>query len=40
MQIANSIDACQLMSETKFYEAYSRWNEDENRFETWSEFVD
>jgi len=28
-----------LMSETKFYEGYSRWSEDKNRYETWEEAV-
>jgi hypothetical protein len=29
-----------LMSETKFYEGYSRWDEDKNRYETWEESVE
>lgn len=33
------IDARKLMSDAKFYEAYSRYNDDENRYETWSESV-
>lgn len=28
-----------LMSETKFYEGYSRWNDDKGRYETWEEAV-
>ena len=28
-----------LMSETKFYEGYSRWDEDKGRYETWEEAV-
>lgn len=33
-------DAKQLMSEAKFYEAYSRYDESKGRFETWDEAVD
>ena len=29
--------ARELMAEAKFYEAYSRWSESHNRFETWEE---
>jgi ribonucleoside-triphosphate reductase len=28
-----------LMSQTKFYEGYSRWNEEQDRYETWEEAV-
>lgn len=28
-----------LMSETKFYEGYSRWDDDKGRYETWEEAV-
>jgi ribonucleoside-diphosphate reductase alpha chain len=28
-----------LMSQTKFYEGYSRWDEDKSRYETWEESV-
>ena len=28
-----------LMSETKFYEGYSRWSDDKGRYETWEESV-
>lgn len=28
-----------LMSETKFYEGYSRWDEERDRYETWEESV-
>lgn len=28
-----------LMSQTKFYEGYSRWDETKNRYETWEESV-
>lgn len=30
----------QMMSQSKFYMGYSRWNEIENRYETWDESVD
>ena len=35
-------DTCtrELMGEAKFYEGYSRWNEDLDRYETWNEAVD
>ena len=33
------INARALMSQTKFYEGYSRWNDDTNRYETWEESV-
>ena len=33
-------DTQQLMSQAKFYEAYSRWNDEFGRFETWTEAVD
>ena len=33
------IDLRALMSETKFYEGYSRWDEAKNRYETWEESV-
>ena len=32
-------DTRALMSQTKFYEGYSRWNDDEERYETWEEAV-
>ena len=28
-----------LMSQTKFYEGYSRWNDEHDRYETWEEAV-
>ena len=28
-----------MMSDTKFYEGYSRWDEDNERYETWEEAV-
>lgn len=33
------VSASALMSETKFYEGYSRWNEKLGRYETWEEAV-
>ena len=33
------VSATALMSETKFYEGYSRWNEELGRYETWDEAV-
>lgn len=32
-------DTRQLMSQTKFYEGYSRWDEERERYETWEEAV-
>ena len=34
------VDTRKFLSETKFYEAYSRYKDDENRYETWDEAVD
>jgi ribonucleoside-diphosphate reductase alpha chain len=33
------VDTKLLMSQTKFYDSYSRWNDDEGRYETWEEAV-
>lgn len=33
-------DTKDMMSQAKFYESYSRWSDEYNRFETWSEAVD
>ncbi len=33
------MNAKQLMSESKFYEAYSRFDESKNRYETWEEAI-
>lgn len=33
-------DTRQLLSDAKFYEGYSRWDEDKSRYETWDESVD
>ena len=35
-----SVDTRKLLSETKFFDSYSRWNDDQNRYETWDEAVD
>lgn len=32
-------DTRALLSQSKFYEGYSRWDEDKNRYETWDEAV-
>ena len=32
-------DTRDLMSQTKFYEGYSRWDDDKNRYESWDESV-
>lgn len=32
-------DTRHLMSQTKFYEGYSRWDDDKERYETWEEAV-
>ena len=34
------VDTRKFLSETKFYEGYSRYKEDENRYESWDEAVD
>jgi ribonucleoside-triphosphate reductase len=35
-----SVDTRKLLSETKFFDSYSRWNDGENRYESWDEAVD
>lgn len=35
----NETDTKELMSEAKFYEGYSRWNDDKHRYETWEEAI-
>ena len=35
-----SVDTRKFLSETKFYESYSRYIEDEGRYESWDEAVD
>ena len=34
------VDTREFLSQTKFYEGYSRFKENENRYETWDEAVD
>ena len=34
------VDTRDFLSQTKFYEGYSRFKEDDNRYETWDEAVD
>ena len=36
---SQDINTRHLMSQTKFYEGYSRWSDDESRYETWEESV-
>jgi ribonucleoside-triphosphate reductase len=40
MSASNAVDTRQLLSEAKFYESYSRFNDEKNRYETWEEAVD
>ena len=39
VNIPKEIDTKSLLSQTKFYEAYSRWDESLDRYETWEEAV-
>ena len=34
------VDTREFLSQTKFYEGYSRFKDNENRYETWDEAVD
>ena len=34
------VDTREFLSQTKFYEGYSRFMESENRYESWDEAVD
>ena len=34
------VDGKKLMADAKFYEAYSRWMDDKERYETWDESVE
>ena len=34
------VDTRQFLSQTKFYEGYSRFKDEENRYESWDEAVD
>jgi ribonucleoside-triphosphate reductase (thioredoxin) len=38
--MATAVDTREFLSQTKFYEGYSRYKDDENRYETWDEAVD
>ena len=38
--MTNSLDMREFLSQTKFYEAYSRYIDEENRYESWNESVD
>ena len=35
-----SVDTRNFLSQTKFYEGYSRFKESDGRYETWDEAVD
>jgi len=35
----SDVNTRHLMSQTKFYEGYSRWNDEKDRYETWEEAV-
>jgi len=39
VQSNHEVNTRQLMSQTKFYEGYSRWNDEHERYETWDEAV-
>ena len=39
IQFNGDIDARDLMSDAKFFEGYSRWDESKNRYETWNDAV-
>ena len=34
------VDTREFLSQTKFYEGYSRFKDDDNRYESWDEAVD
>ena len=38
--MTNGLDMRDFLSQTKFYEAYSRYVDDESRYESWDESVD
>ena len=40
MQQNKIVDTRDFLSQTKFYEGYSRFKESEGRYETWDEAVD
>lgn len=37
--ISNHVNAIQMLSDAKFYEGYSRWDDQTGRYETWNESV-
>jgi len=39
VQSNRDVDTRHVMSQTKFYEGYSRWDDDKERYETWQESV-
>lgn len=38
--MTNQVNTRELLSEAKFYEGYSRWDTDKQKFETWNQAVD
>ena len=40
MQTNKFVDTRKLLSDAKFYDSYSRFNDDLERYETWDEAVD
>lgn len=40
IEFSRDKDTRDIMSDAKFYEGYSRWNEEKNRYETWDESVE
>ena len=39
VQSNREVDTRHVMSQTKFYEGYSRWDDDKERYESWDESV-
>ncbi len=40
IEFSRDKDTRDIMSDAKFYEGYSRWNDEKNRYETWEEAVE
>lgn len=40
IEFSRDKDTRDIMSDAKFYEGYSRWNDDKGRYETWNEAVE
>ena len=40
VEFSRDKDTRDIMSDAKFYEGYSRWNDDKGRYETWNEAVE